>query len=213
MSPASHTDDDRSDPHAKGMAVFYAIALVGSGLMVAAFLFAMDWIRIHRLGVGAVVGASLVFGAGLLLVVVMAVRTTRQAMGGGRMTGAAKRYGQRVMIAMGLYVVTLSFAIGGFLSLPHGSPLAWLVAAAPALPVIGVIVAMARYLREETDEFERTVQAEAALWATGGLLAIATLWGFLELFGLAPHAQSYFAVVIWFALLGPSQVLVRRRFR
>jgi len=213
MSPASHTDDDGRDPHAKGMALFYAIAIAGSGLMVAAFLPTMNLIRVHRLGVGAVVGASLLYGAGLILVVMLAVRATRQAMGGGGMTAPARRYGRRVMVAMGLYVVTLSFAIGGFLSLPHGSPLAWLVAAAPAIPVIAVIVAMARYLREETDEFERTVQAEAALWATGGLLAIATLWGFLERFGLAPHAESYFAVVIWFLLLGPSQVLVRRRFR
>ena len=32
---------------------------------------------------------------------------------------------------------------------------------------------MALYLREETDEFERAVQTESALWAMGGLMAIA----------------------------------------
>jgi len=57
------------------------------------------------------------------------------------------------------------------------------------------------------------VQAEAALWATGGLLAVATVWGFLEMFGLVPHIESWAAFPIWAVCLAPAQVLARRRYR
>jgi len=69
------------------------------------------------------------------------------------------------------------------------------------------------YLREETDEFERAIQTEAALWATGGVMAIATTWGFLEMFGLVAHLESWWAFPVWAALLGPGQLLARRRYR
>jgi hypothetical protein len=72
---------------------------------------------------------------------------------------------------------------------------------------------MGLYLREETDEFERAIQAEAALWASGGMLALATIWGFLELFELVPHIQTWWAFPIWAFLLGPGQVIARRRYR
>jgi hypothetical protein len=57
------------------------------------------------------------------------------------------------------------------------------------------------------------VAIEAVLWATACTLAIATVWGFLETFNLAPHAMGWIAFPLWAAFLGPATVLVRRRYR
>ena len=50
---------------------------------------------------------------------------------------------------------------------------AYALAVLPALPVVGMAVAVGLYFREETDEFERAVRVESALWATGVTLAAA----------------------------------------
>ena len=75
------------------------------------------------------------------------------------------------------------------------------------------IVIMGLYLREETDELERAIVGEAALWATGGLLAIATTWGFLEQYGLVMHIEAWAAFPLWAFCLGPANIIVRRRYQ
>ena len=118
-----------------------------------------------------------------------------------------------MMIAISLYVVALTGAITAFVRLHPTGPLAYLLAVAPALPIVATIVIMGLYLREETDEFERTVQMESALWAIGGVLVVATVWGFLEMFKLVPHIDSWAVFPAWAALLGPAQIIARRRYQ
>jgi len=83
----------------------------------------------------------------------------------------------------------------------------------PVSALVAAIVIMGLYLREETDEFERAVQVESALWATGGMLAIATVWGFLETFRLAPYVPTWAVFPLWALLLGPAQIIARWRYR
>jgi hypothetical protein len=40
------------------------------------------------------------------------------------------------------------------------------------------------------------------LWATGFALSVATVWGFLERFGLASHFDAYAVMILWFFGLG-----------
>ncbi len=114
---------------------------------------------------------------------------------------------------MAAYVFTLMISASLFAGV-HPSPwLAWPLALTPAVAITATIVVMGLYLREETDELERAIAGESALWATGGLLAIATTWGFLERFGLVVHVEAWAVFPLWALCLGPANALVRRRYR
>ena len=77
---------------------------------------------------------------------------------------------------------------------------AYFVAIFPALPIIGIFGALGRYLVEEQDEYVRMLMVRQALWASGFALSLATVWGFLENFGLVGHADGYYdrdRLVFW----------------
>lgn len=83
----------------------------------------------------------------------------------------------------------------------HGA-IAYLAAIAPALLVIGFFVAIGRYLVDERDEYVRMLMVRQTLIATAIALSLATLWGFLTSFDLAPRIDSYYVAVVWFGGLG-----------
>ncbi len=76
-----------------------------------------------------------------------------------------------------------------------------------------MFVAMGLYLREETDEFQRAMQIESSLWATGIVMVICAIWGFLEMFHLAPHVEAWVVVPVWSMALGFANIFTRRRYR
>ncbi len=80
----------------------------------------------------------------------------------------------------------------------------------PPLPVVAMVAAMGLYLREETDEFERAVNVEGALWATGGILAVTTMWGFAELLAGAPRLPLWLLFPAW-AVMFSFGVMISRR--
>ncbi len=124
-----------------------------------------------------------------------------------------KRYRRRLGVAMVLYSLTLV----GSLALLHGQklsgPLLWIVAAAPAFPILGVLVVMGLYLKEEPDEFERTIHVEAMLWGLAVVLAVSTVWGFLTNAGVAPSPPAFLVFPLFCASWGLSQPLIRRRYQ
>jgi hypothetical protein len=79
---------------------------------------------------------------------------------------------------------------------------AYAAAIVPALLIIGVFFAIGRYLVEEQDEYLRLLMVRQTLVASGLALSVATLWGFLESFRLAPHVDAYWFAVVWFGGLG-----------
>ena len=111
---------------------------------------------------------------------------------------AWKRYNWRVIWLSLLYGAFLLPAVYGFKHqlVPHS--VAWLVAILPALPIIGVFVAIGRYLVEEQDEYVRMLMVRQTLWASGFALSVTTVWGFLENFGLVGHVEAYYISVLWF---------------
>lgn len=115
---------------------------------------------------------------------------------------AIGRYNRRVIILSLIYAAALIGAVYGFKHQLLSGPVAWIVAILPALPIIGMLVVIGRYLTEETDEYLRDMMVRQALIATGFALSISTAWGFLENFGLVPHVYAYYAVILWFAGLG-----------
>ena len=68
--------------------------------------------------------------------------------------------------------------------------LTYFVAVLPALPIIGIFAAIGRYLVEEQDEYVRMLMVRQTLWASGIALSLATIWGFLENFGVVGHVDG-----------------------
>lgn len=119
-----------------------------------------------------------------------------------RFSPAQRQYNRRVLILSGCYGVLLIAVVWLFNRHLLSGPIAYLAALLPALPIIGVFAAMGRYLIEERDEYLRMLTTRQTLVATGFALSIATAWGFLESFEVAPHVDAFYIAVLWFGGLG-----------
>jgi hypothetical protein len=122
-------------------------------------------------------------------------------------TPAWKRYNWRVVWLSLLYAAFLIAAVYGFKHQLLSGGLAYVVAVLPALPIIGIFAAIGRYLVEEQDEYVRMLMVRQTLWASGFALSLATVWGFLESFGLAGHVDGYYVAIAWFAGLGLGGII------
>lgn len=123
----------------------------------------------------------------------------------GTHTAAISTYNKRFMLATFAYLVGLGIAVSMDRAFALGTITSFAIAMLPALPVLGMIWAMARYLQEEQDEYLRHRAVMAALFGLALLLGLASFWGFLETFGIAPHVPGWSAVPIWAVGMGLSQ--------
>ncbi|WP_310467196.1 hypothetical protein [Sphingomonas sp.] len=122
---------------------------------------------------------------------------------------AQRRYVLRVAVATAFYLVTLALAlrvVGG--GLVEG-PAAYVLAILPGLSIVGIFWAFARLLIEETDEYRRLLLVGQSLIATAFTLSVATVWGFLENFGLVAHVDGFYIAVLWFVGLGVGSLYNR----
>ncbi|HRD46299.1 MAG TPA: hypothetical protein PLF78_07450 [Caulobacter sp.] len=126
---------------------------------------------------------------------------------------AQKRYLVRFMPIMAVYVVAIILVSLAFDYLRPAGPLAWALALLPGVPIIGMIAVMGLYLKEEGDEFVRSVLVEAMLWGVGVTLAAMTVWGLLEFYVAAPRLPAFFAFPIFCGVMGLAQPFVKRRYR
>ena len=117
-------------------------------------------------------------------------------------TPALKRYNGRVILLSLFYAVFLLIAVYGFKHQLVPNALKYVIAVLPALPIIGIFAALGRYLVEEGDEYLRMLMVRQILWASGLTLSVATIWGFLDNFGLVGHADGYWLIAVWFLGLG-----------
>jgi hypothetical protein len=115
---------------------------------------------------------------------------------------AQRAYTRRAVPLMIAYVATLTIAIWTHDRLAPSGPLAVALAILPALPLIGVVWALGRLLVEERDEYLRSLHVRQFMIATGFMLVVTCVWGFLETFALVPHVPMYWAFIIWCAGLG-----------
>lgn len=130
-----------------------------------------------------------------------------------RMRPAYRRYMWRFLPAMSGYVVVLLLAIGYANRAEPTGMLAWLVAIAPAVPVLFAIRAIALLIPEETDEYLRLRNYRVFALTTTFTLAVCTVWGFLDLFGRVPHVQLWAVFPIWAVCMIPAQIAVHRSGR
>lgn len=118
---------------------------------------------------------------------------------------AAQRYRASLMPLMALYVVLLFGVISLIREQPVTGLLRYALALLPALPLVGVLWTMGRYILEEQDEYIRWLAVRAMLVATGLVLAVSTVWGFLEALADAPHIPAYLWFPLWCGGLGVGQ--------
>ena len=130
-----------------------------------------------------------------------------------KMRPPIRRYLARFMPAMLGYVLLLMPAMALFQEIKPTGALAWAIAVAPAIPLLFAIRAITLYYKEEDDEFVRAMAVQSHLHAFGLTMAIATVYGFLDLFGLVPHIEAWAIVPLWAMCLMPAQVVAQWKFR
>jgi len=155
-------------------------------------------------------GAILLMALSSLFLIPMVRSAQLRAVAKGVNSTAIQAYNRRFMAWTFGYMTALTISITAYQKLELTGPSVWLAALLPSIPVLGMIWTMGRYLREEEDEYLRLRAAKAALLATGILLALATAWGFLEMFRLVPHVPSWAALPLWAIGLGIGQFILAR---
>lgn len=126
---------------------------------------------------------------------------------------AMGRYMRRFAPTMAAYILVLLGCVYALDAWKPAGPMLWVLAAAPALPMIGVIVVMGLYLVEETDEFQRSILVQSLLWGIGITLAIASVWGFLENTNLVPHLPAFLWFPVFCGSFGLANPFIRWRYR
>jgi uncharacterized membrane protein len=131
-----------------------------------------------------------------------------------RRSAAARRYLWRFLPAMMAYAVALIGALWLFNTYHLSGPPAYIVALAPALPVLVAIWAIGRFMVEEDDEFQRKLMVESYMIATAATLGICTVVGFLQSFDLMTRDIPLWAVFpLLAACLIPAQGWVKWKYR
>lgn len=174
----------------------YLVATFGSGALLKA-------------GVIPLWPGMLLFAASFLLLIPLVRSVERAQEVCGATSSAMRAYNRRMIFASLAYVVLL---LGGVAIARNYAPPAAVrvvLAVAVAAPILFMIRAMARLLREERDEYLRMRIVEQTLIATGIVLAVATIYGFLNVFDLAPRVDAYWAVPLWGLSLGVARLFQR----
>jgi hypothetical protein len=126
---------------------------------------------------------------------------------------AMKRYIREFLIAMSSYVVILCAAVRlGRPLIKHGWPL-YLMAILPALPVIGILAIMGRYLQDETDEYRRLLAVRSLMAATGVLLTTIVVNDFLRAFAHRGSLPPFVSFDVFMLALAIAQVIQCRASR
>jgi hypothetical protein len=126
---------------------------------------------------------------------------------------AVKRYLRRLALAAGAYILAVFLT---FHVLYHGRlPLLAAIGLAmiPSIPIIGMIVAVGLYLKEEKDEFQRELFIQTLLWGAGGTLALTSFWSFVHLFAHFPPVDGFHVFVIFWVIVGISGAVLNRKHR
>lgn len=144
---------------------------------------------------------------GMLALLWMGWEAIRYSRVCGNATRAGIAYTRRMIPLSFIYVAAIFVTVNLQRTMHPVGVLAVMIAILPALPLIGFVWSMGRLMVEEEDEYQRMLHAHRALVATGFMLVVSTVWGFLESSDLVPHVPAYFAFIIWCLGLGFSRIV------
>jgi len=151
--------------------------------------------------------STALFLASFLLVIPMARAQQRAMAARGEGSPAMSRYSRRFMVASIAYVALFFAAMWIARTYAPVTAIRVMLAFTAALPVMFMIRAMALLLREEDDEYLRSRLVDQSLIATGFMLTIATLYGFLNAFDVAPRVDAWAAFPLWAVGLGLGRLI------
>jgi hypothetical protein len=100
-----------------------------------------------------------------------------------KLNAAKKGLVRRVAVALVTYELVWC---GAYFWVDRAKPagtMLFVMALLPTLPVVGMIVALGRYLGEEADEFHRQLVVRCLLWGTAAVMTSVCFHLFLQLFG------------------------------
>ncbi|RVQ67039.1 hypothetical protein EKN06_08885 [Croceicoccus ponticola] len=175
----------------------WAIAFTGGALLIA-------WAE--QAGVIAPPWNWLAIFVVALTIIPLARATSNRQRACGSLSPAMQRYNNRTLAWALAYVAGVAIAVIARDRLEPEGPLLWAIAILPALPILYMIWTMGRYLVEETDEYQKMRQVQAALAGLGVLLAVATFVGFLQTFANIPATAAWWAVPVWAIGMGLYQL-------
>ena len=81
-------------------------------------------------------------------------------------------------------------------------PWVWVLALIPGLAMVGIFYGCSMLIIEQKDEFIRMLVVRQFVIGTVIALSFATIWGFLEFFGLVAHIYPYYFALAWVAGFG-----------
>ena len=198
------------EPSAKLGAGFWAAWATAMAVVMAAFLGTLFLLFPHMDTVwGRIAAPAAVIAFTLALVgVSMIPNLVRRKRGfGERMREPYRRYARRFLPAMFAYVILLMAAISYAKEAEPTGAIAWLVAIAPAIPILFAIRAIFLLPVEEDDEYMRARIYSSYAWATGATLMACTTIGFLDMFGAVPHLEMWIAFPMWAVFMGFARCL------
>ena len=105
-----------------------------------------------------------------------------------------------------LSVIVARYLIGHELV---SGPLVWVFALIPGLAMVGIFYGYGMLIIEQKDEFIRMLVVRQLIIGTGIALSFATIWGFLEEFGLVEHIYPYFVAFVWILGFGVGGLVNR----
>ncbi len=125
---------------------------------------------------------------------------------------ARRRYMRDMAISAALYVsfvFAAAFAIRD-LALPQ-----WALVGLSLLPVAPALLMLRAYLTytRAMDEFQRRLQSEALIVATGIVLFGSFAYGFLEEWAAFPHVPLLWVFPVFSFVFGVAHAIIRRRYK
>lgn len=173
-------------------ALAFCVAMIGAGMVVRRF--DLGW-----------AGSLAVMLLGTAMIIPFVLALERFARAKGNLSSAMQRYNRRMIAGSLIYTIGLFVAVYGYKNWHPADFLLWGLGLLPSIGALAMVWAMARLLVEEDDEYLRMKLAQSALFGTGVLLVTATVWGFLEQFGLVPHVPAWVAIPVFAIAIGLSR--------
>ena len=129
-------------------------------------------------------------------------------------TKAYKTY-QRDSMAFGIVYALLVFLSAWCVKhhVPDGRFWLYFWSLVPAVPLMGIVGRLAKYLNDETDEYQRLMTMQSLLIGTAALVITLLVNDFLRAFAKASPLAPFVAFVIFSAAMGLTKVVQRFRNR
>lgn len=83
----------------------------------------------------------------------------------------------------------------------------WLAAALPTIPIVCLAFVLARYLRDEKDEYQRDLTVQSLLWGTAVALAISVFDSFLSSYGSGVELPRFLVFMSFWITVGITRAV------